>query len=84
MSMFVTIIISEKYNRLQTNYNQTIHQICRAVKQLTQIFRYEVETIWIQREKTLRDSQTQEINYNKKTTNYKNLTITKPLQFPLS
>jgi hypothetical protein len=45
MSMFVTIIISEKYNRLQTNYNQTIHQICRAVKQLTQIFRYEVETI---------------------------------------
>jgi hypothetical protein len=61
----VLIRIENKY-RFLSNLNQTVNQICKAVK-------VNSTDIWLrsgnslhQKKKSLRDSQTQKINYKKK------------------
>jgi predicted ATP-binding protein involved in virulence len=66
-------------NRLQTNHNQTINQICKAVKQLTHIFDYKVETLWTQSENHSEAAKLKKsINYEE-STNYKIFILTNTL-----
>jgi hypothetical protein len=75
---------SENNNRLQTNHNQTDNQIYKAVKQLTQIFGYEVETLWIQRKKPLWAAKHKKSTITNKQRITRSLALTKPLQSSLS